>query len=693
MTQTAPLLIELFGEEIPARMQAKAVEDFKTLFEKGLKDLNLKFGSIESYITPRRMCINIQDLDLIQPDVKEEKKGPSIDAPEQAIQGFLKSTGLPLEACEKRTLDKGTFYFARLEKKGQATESLIPSLVQSVMDSFAWPKSMRWKESEKTWVRPLHSGICILSEKTIPFKVSFGGGWEISFSNVTYGHRFMAPQAITVRDFEDYQEKLRNHFVILDHRERRQKIEAEAEKIAKDMGLDITGDDKLLDEVTGLVEWPILLIGKIDERFMKLPTPVLITVMRVHQKYFATWDIKNNRIAPYFLIVSNIAPTDGGNAVIEGNERVLRARFADAEFFYKLDQEKPLEEHARKLNEVIFHAQLGTMQEKTARLVELSGFIAQKLKIDVAKAKRAAALCKADLVTALVGEFPDLQGIMGKHYAQSEGEEIADAIKRHYRPRGAEDDIPHLILSRTIALADKIDTLVGFFGIGIKPTSSKDPYALRRAAIGIIRLVEATFRMGLEEFLAFSISLYGARLHISGKELMESLTQFIIERLKAYWKDQGIRYDIVNAVLSQSQVTALYSLKKRAIALEKFIQTPSGSDLLAAYKRAANILRTEEAKDKRIYRGRVDTALLQRQEEIDLHKMLQKSEEPLEFFMQALRFEDAMNALSDLKPYLDAFFDKLTVNDANPSIRENRLNCLASLRLTFEKVADFSKIE
>lgn len=683
------LLIELFGEEIPARMQRKALQDFSQFFVKEFDDLSLSHGDIKTYITPRRLAIIVTDLDLSQEDRIEERKGPHVDAPQQAIEGFLKSTGFSLEACEKRDMGKGTFYVAKIEKKGKPAAELLPSVVQKVIDSFPWSKSMRWGSSAKTWVRPLHSGMCLLDKETISFDISFGEDEKITFGNTTYGHRFMAGQPLQIHTVGEYAPLLKQHFVIVDQNERRQIILNKAIELAESKGLKLIQDNKLLDEVTGLVEWPVPLMGTVDSEFMNLPPECLITVMKSHQKYFAL-EAKDGALAPYFIIVANLEATDGGEAIIEGNERVLRARFADAAFFYEQDRRKTLQEHSNELGQLIFHAELGSMAAKAYRLDELSQYIAPKLNVDAQKASLAAVLCKADLITEMVREFPELQGIMGYYYASNEAPEVSHAILEHYGPKEGQAFFSNV--SRVVALADKIDTLVGFFSIGIKPTSSKDPYALRRAALGVIRLLEENVPIRLEDLIQESIKAYGTKIEPKS-DLTAELKSFFIDRLKVYWKDQGIRYDTLNAVLPKAENDTIYVLKQRAFALEAFIQGDDGEDLLAAYKRASNIVRIEEEKDQQSYQGSVTPSLFRQDQEKNLIQALEKTKEPLDMLMDNQNFEGAMHQLSKLRSLVDGFFDQVTVNDNDPEVRQNRLRLLSKIKSTLEQVADFSKIE
>ena len=692
MTPKGDLLIELFSEEIPARMQWKAAEDLKTLFKKQFSEVSLTYDRLESFITPRRLSLAVQGLDLSQPSLTSERKGPRIDAPEKAIQGFLSSTGLRLDQCEERVLEKGTFYFATIQTKSQLTESLLPKIVQNVVDTFPWPKSMRWGHSQKSWVRPLQRGICLLDGKTLSFQISFGNGESVDFSNFTQGHRFMAPQSIEVRDFKEYQQALKDNFVILDHGERKAFIAQKAKEMAASKGLTIRSDDPLLEEVTGLVEWPCLLMGSINENFMSLPPELLVTVMKSHQKYFAL-ENSEGKLAPYFLIVANLQASDGGQAIIQGNARVLKARFSDAAFFYDLDQKQSLESHGKKLDTLIFHKDLGSMAEKVQRMSALSSFIGEKMETNVSLCQRAALLCKADLTTEMVGEFPELQGIMGRYYAQWEGSQISQAIQEHYGPRGAHDPVPEGAVSQVVSMADKVDTLVGFFGIGIQPTGSKDPYALRRSALGLIRLVETSFKVQLRGLFERAFDLYGQRLSQSKETLLKNLESFIIDRVKVYWKVQGIPYDTLNAVLSKAVEDPLCLLKKRALALEAFLQKPEGDPLLGAYKRASNMVRIEEEKNQCVYNTPIDETLLREPPEKDLFLALKKGSEAMKHCLLSENFQSAMEELCQLKTSVDTFFDQVTVNDEDHHVRINRLNLLSHMRSTFDQVADFSKIE
>ena len=478
-------LLEIFSEEIPARMQAKAAEDLKTLLVKGLEKAGLTPENPRCFVTPRRLTVVMEGLPLSQPDVKEERKGPKVDAPEKAIEGFLRSTGLTLDQCEQRDTPKGPVWFAVLEKQGRETIEVLPEIIVEALSNLPWPKSMRWGTNPTRWVRPLHGIVALLNGRQVDLEYA-----GVKAGAETVGHRFLAPEPFPVGDFDGYREKLTSAYVMLDPEERRRVIRTEAQRLCEGEGLVLKEDEGLLREVMGLVEWPVVMMGRIDDEFMDVPEEVLTTSMRSHQKYFSV-ETPEGALAPRFVVVSNMIAEDGGQAIIAGNERVLRARLSDAKFFWDQDRKKPLESWAEGLKTRVFHAQLGTEHDKVERIRTLAGEIARLTGADAAQVDRAAVLCKADLPTGMVGEFPELQGLMGRYYALGENEapEVADAIASHYSPLGPNDECPQAMVSVAVALADKIDTLAGFWRIDLKPTGSKDPYALRRAALGVIRLI------------------------------------------------------------------------------------------------------------------------------------------------------------------------------------------------------------
>lgn len=675
----ADLLLELFSEEIPARMQKRASEDLQKLVTDALAKEEVFGEAARAFATPRRLTLAISGLPVRQQDRKEERKGPRVGAPEKAMEGFLKSTGLTLDQCETREDKKGEYYVAVIEKTGRGTDELIAEIVPDVIRNFPWPKSMRWGTGTLRWVRPLHSIVCTLDGEVVSFEVD-----GIKSGDTTYGHRFMGPDAIRVRTFEDYVEKLERQKVMLDPEARAAHILEDAKNLAHAQNLELIDDEALLHEVAGLVEWPTALMGAIDDEFMEIPQEVLTSTMRANQKYLALKDPKTGNFAPRFIVVSNIEPADGGAAVINGNERVLRARFADARFLWEQDKQHTLEDFAEKLDQVVFHAKLGSVADKAERISKLAGELASVTGADKAKAELAGRLSKADLVSGMVYEFPDLQGTMGQYYALADGldADVADAIAQHYQPQGPSDDVPNGAVAQAVALADKLDTLVGFWAIDEKPTGSKDPFALRRAALGIIRMVlEAELRLPL-------LSVFS-----NDKEQNDDLLSFFADRLKIYLRDQGVKYDLVDAVFALPGQDDLLLVKRRVDALGEFLKTDDGANLLAGAKRAANILRIEEKKDKATYSGMPDAALFESDEEKTLAAEINVARDAAAKAVAKEDFAGAMAALAKLRGPVDAFFEKVTVNAEDDKVRENRLKLLAEIRTALHGVADFSKIE
>ncbi len=695
------LLLEFFGEEIPARMQAQACEDLKCLFQEHLTKLSLEVEDLRAYVTPRRLCLIIKGLPVTQEDRFEERKGPRTDAAPQAIEGFLKSTGLTLDRCERRETPKGTFFFATLHQPGQATKTLLPQVIRDIVFDFPWPKSMRWNKGTRTWVRPLHSGICLFEGEVLSFKVSLGeeDTPKVSFSDQTQGHRFLSSGLIRVKSFADYRQKLHEAHVILDQTERREEIRRQVQKLAGEKGLKVHEDPGLLDEVTGLVEWPQAYLGTIDRAFMNLPREVLITSMRIHQRYFALEDAKGN-LAPSFIVVANTIPLDGGEKIVQGNERVLRARLSDAQYFYALDRKKTLEEHGIKLKDIIFHEKLGTYSQKVSRLERLARTFAPYFEIDVKEAEEAARIVKSDLVTEMVGEFPELQGVMGRYYALHEGKSstVAAAISEHYSPKGQNDSIPASSLGQLLALVDRVDTLTGFFAVGIKPTGSKDPFALRRSALGVLRILEGRSRLKSKTLFEAAYDLYedifkAQDRALSKAETLEALEEFLIDRLKVYWRDQGLRHDYISAAFAVGHQDSVAVLKQRVSSLQDFLKGTDGSNLLAAYRRASNIVRIEEQKDKVSFEGQINPSLLQEKSERVLYDSLMETEGKIEAALAHHQFEMAMDILASLRPAVDQYFEDVLVNAEDTKLRLNRLNTLAFIKATLEKVADFKQVE
>ncbi len=691
------LLIEFFSEEIPARMQARAADDLKRLVTDKLAANGLTFATAEAHSTPRRLALVVDGLPERTADVREEKKGPRVGSPEQAVAGFLKSAGLDsLDQCEQRDTGKGVFYFAVTEKKGRETAAVLAEIIPAAMAELPWPKSMRWGTGTVRWVRPLHSIIALFGGRVLDGGYDIGGTQgRVAFGNSTRGHRFLAPDAFTVESFADYKEKLRAAKVVLDREERKAKIKADAEALAAAQGLSLSPDDALLEEVAGLVEWPVVLMGGIDESFMDVPSEVLITSMRTHQKYFAVLDAEG-RMAPRFIVVANTETLDGGKAVVAGNERVLRARLSDAKFFWDQDRKTKLEARVPALEKITFHAKLGTVAEKVTRVQLLAAEIARAIGADSDAASRAALLCKADLVAEVVGEFPEVQGIMGRYYALGQGEsaDVANAIADHYKPLGPSDSCPTAPVSVAVALADKIDTLVGFFAIDEKPTGSKDPYALRRAALGVIRLVlENGLRVKLGEVFAAAHGAYTVSGFAPAGSVGGDLMSFFADRLKVVLREQGVRHDLVDAVFALGGEDDLVRLLARVKALQAFVGSDEGANLAAAYKRASNIVRIEEKKDGATFDQPVDADRLAQDEEKALFTALNEASATATPLLDAEDFTGTMAALAKLRGPVDAFFDKVTVNAEDKDLRANRLRLLTQIRTTLNAVADFSKIE
>jgi glycyl-tRNA synthetase beta chain len=687
------LLLEIFSEEIPARMQAQAARDLERLVVGGLTDRGFLNEGARSYATPRRLALVIEGLPAQQADVTEERKGPRVDAPEPAIQGFLRSTGLNLHQLRKQKDPKGgEFYLAVTERKGRPTPEVLAELVPEVIRSFPWPKSQRWGAGEMTWVRPLHSILCTFDGEVVAFEV---GG--ISSGNRTRGHRFLGNDMFEARRFDDYVEKLKKAHVILNAADRKAQILHEARQLAHAQNLELIADDALADEVAGLVEWPVALIGQFDRGFLDVPQEILISTMRANQKYFALRDPATGKLSNRFVVIANMVTRDGGRNIVAGNERVLRARLSDAKFFWDQDRKTRLEARVAQLKDIVFHAKLGTQFERVARIENLAGEIAPVVGADAAKARRAARLCKADLVSGTVGEFPEVQGVMGRYFALNDGEDaaVADAVADHYKPQGQGDEAPTAPVSVAVALADKLDTLAGFFAIDEKPTGSKDPFALRRAALGVIRIVlDGGFRLPLVQAARMAGGSFPGN-----SAWVPSLVEFFVDRLKVALRDKGVRHDLIDAVFALGGQDDLALVVRRVQALQGFLGTDDGRNLLAGYKRAVNILKIEEGKEKKKdakfagFTGKPDVALLEAAQEVELFKTLAIANDLVAAEVQQERFEEAMRAMSRLRAPVDAFFDKVTVNADNPALRTNRLKLLTEIRAAMHSVADFSRVE
>jgi glycyl-tRNA synthetase beta chain len=692
------LLLELFSEEIPARMQRQAAEDLKRLVTNALVERGLTYEGAAAYATPRRLALQVVGLPGRQPDVREERKGPRVGAPEAAIQGFLKSAGLASidEATIEKDPKKGEFYVAVIERAGAETIAVLAEILPAIVKAFPWPKSMRWGESSMRpdalrWVRPLHSIVATFGPETeTPEIVRFSVD-DIPASDKTFGHRFMAPTPFHVKRFEDYALALERAKVVIDPERRRDIILHDAKDLAFAQGLELIEDAGLLEEVAGLVEWPVTLMGSFDESFLSIPPEVIRATIRVNQKCFVLKK-PDGGLANRFILVSNIEAKDGGATVIAGNQRVIAARLSDAKFFYETDLKTRLDDRLPKLDQIVFHEKLGTQGERIKRIATLARKLAPIVGADPDKAARAAMLCKADLVTEMVGEFPELQGLMGCYYASAQGEDasVAAACEEHYKPQGPGDRIPTNPVSVAVALADKLDTLTGFWAIDEKPTGSKDPYALRRAALGVIRIV-------LENQLRLQL------LTLANENLLE----FFIDRLKVYLRDKGARYDLIDAALGAAAVADpeaaeatltqpqddLLMIKNKVEALEAFLGADDGKNLLAGYKRACNILKAEEKKDGAGAYDKAHAANLRiEQEEHKLAAAIARAKEETGEKLKKEDFTGAMHSLSKLREPVDHFFDKVTVNAENADLRLNRLRLLSELRRTMNGVADFDKV-
>ena len=697
------LLIELFSEEIPARMQLRAREDLKSLITNGLVEAGLTYASAGAFSTPRRLTLSIEGLSQHSTPTREERKGPSASAPAAAIDGFLRATGLTLDQLERRADKKGETLYAVIEKPGRAAPQIIAEVLERTIRSFPWPKSMRWGTGSLRWVRPLHSILCILSDEggTDIVPLTLDG---LQTSNTTAGHRFLAPNRICVTSFDDYAGKLKRAHVVLDSAEREAAILQGAQNLAFAAGMELVADDKLLTEVAGLVEWPVPLMGRIDDAFLALPPEVLQTSMREHQKFFSTRNPKTGRIEG-FVTVANTEPADHGATILAGNQKVLSARLSDAKFFWENDlrvARAGMTEWLDGLNAVTFHNKLGSQSDRIARIAALAREIAPLVGADADLAEQAARLAKADLRSAMVGEFPELQGLMGMYYARAAGlpEAVALAARDHYSPLGPTDSVPTDPVSVAVALADKLDTLTGFWAIDEKPTGSKDPFALRRAALGVIRLIlgngvslhlsdlrtvaEANIP---ETFRTCEIVPEGA-----GPEY-DSLLAFFHDRLKVFLKDQGIRHDVIDACLAMPGNDDLTLLVKRAEALAAFLKTEDGPNLLQGFKRANTILTQAETKDGVEYSFGADLKFADSDAERALFTALDTAEAAITPAMKSEDFATAMEAMAKLRAPIDAFFTAVQVNSENEIIRRNRLNLLHRIRAICSGVADLTKLD
>jgi glycyl-tRNA synthetase beta chain len=717
------LLLELFSEEIPARMQAKAADDLRRMVTDKLVAEGLVYEGAKAFATPRRLALTVHGIPARQPDLKEERKGPRVGGPEPAIQGFLKATGLSsLSEAKIQSDKKGDFYIALIEKPGRPAIDVLADILPVIIRTFPWPKSMRWgersaKAGSLSWVRPLHAITATFgleTEEPDVVKFSIDG---IETGQTTFGHRFMAPKAISVRRFEDYDAKLLAAKVVLDPERRKDTILTDAKQLAFAQGFELVEDQNLLDEVAGLVEWPVVLIGSFDADFLAIPGEVIRATIRNNQKCFVVSDPKTGKLANKFVLTANIEATDGGKAIIAGNERVIRARLSDAKFFYETDLKTKLEDRLPKFDNIVFHEKLGTQGERIKRIERLAAEIgpilwkqrptffqgeflnARDLQTEqdyVRQIRHASRLAKADLLTEVVGEFPEVQGLIGKYYAlaQGAGEWVAAACEEHYKPQGPADRVPTNPVSVAVALADKIDTLVGFWAIDEKPTGSKDPFALRRAALGVIRLIiENSLRLSILAVAKSAISGLPNKITADAAKLPADLLAFFADRLKVQLRDQGARHDLVDAVFSLGGQDDLLMVVRRVEALGKFLDSDDGKNLLAGTKRAGNILSIEEKKDKRSFDGAPNAALYKLGEEKALAKAIDQVKSEAGAAVAKEDFAAAMSAMAKLRPPVYAFFDKVRVNDDDPKVRENRLKLLNEIRAATRAVADFSKIQ
>jgi glycyl-tRNA synthetase beta chain len=705
VTTRPDLLLELFSEEIPARMQARAADDLRKLVTDRLVNAGLVYEGAKAFVTPRRLALAVEGIPVRQPDLKEEKKGPRVGAPEGAILGFLRAAGLASIGEAKVVHDKkGDFYVAVIEKPGRPAIEVIGTIVPEVVKGFPWPKSMRWGDRSLGWIRPLHSIVATFGPETEEPEIVVFSVDGIAAGDETRGHRFLSPQPFKVRRLDDYAAKLEKAKVVLDPERRKEIILTDAKNLAFAQGYELVEDAGLLDEVAGLVEWPVVLMGAFDPAFLSIPPEVIRTTIRNNQKCFVLRDPQSANLVCKFILVANTEAEDGGKAIVAGNERVIRARLADAKFFYETDLKTRLEDRLPKFAKIVFHEKLGTQAERIARIEALAGHIARLIDADIQKTERAARLCKADLLTEVVGEFPELQGLMGKYYAEAQGEDeaVAHACEDHYKPKGPDDLVPADPVSVAVALADKFDSLVGFWAINEKPTGSKDPYALRRAALGTIRLVLSNrLRLPLSGPVREAWSLHarsgGGRITNQWELLISDLLAFLADRLKIQLREQGARHDLVDAVFALEGQDDLLLIVRRVESLGKFLDTEDGKNLLAGYRRATNIIRIEEKKDAREYVGRPDPSLYRQHEERALSGAIDTAKKEAAAAVSREDFEGAMRAMAKLRPPVDVFFDKVTVNVADGAdkqeLRENRLKLLNEIREATRAVADFSRIE
>ncbi len=733
------LLLELFSEEIPARMQARAEADLARMMTDALTEGGLKVGLTKTYSGPRRLVFIAEGVPAQSAATVEERKGPRVGAPGKAVEGFLRAAGLnSLDQCQVVKDPKGDYYLARAEKPGRTAPSIIAQAVPEIVRKFPWPKSMRWGTSRIRWIRPLHSILCLFDNKPVEFEVD-----GIKSGDITYGHRFLSDQKVTqpkslkIGQNSGYTEALLHAKVVVAGENRAKVILDGARNAASESGLTLVEDHGLLAENAGLVEWPVVLSGKFDKSFLDVPEEILMTSMKAHQKCFSLRDTKSGKLANRFILVSNLEAKDGGKAIVAGNERVIRARLSDAKFFWQNDLGRPLERLTELLGQVTFHEKLGTQLERVERIKRLARELAPLVGANPDEAERAAHLAKADLMSETVGEFPELQGVIGRYIALAQGEKpaVADAIAEHYKPQGPSDAVPSNPVSIAVALADKLDMLVGFWAIDEKPTGSKDPFALRRAALGVIRtILRNELRFSLTAILFKALHLVADSVHkevslkfslvVDRKSIVElsgimtalrqeleqdsslagmfayantisnrgNLLEFFSDRLRVHLREEGARFDLIDAVYNQGG-DDLLMIVRRVEALGRFLETEDGASLLALVRRALNILKIEEKKDAKSYDGAPAAKLLKEKEEKALNTAIGAVGEKVAKALSSEDFEGAMAALAKLRAPVDAFFDKVTVNADDPDLRQNRLTLLAQIRALTLQIADFSKIE
>ena len=686
----AEFLLEALSEEIPARMQKRAAEEFAQIFTFELEKVGLSYESANHFVTPRRIVIKVDGLPLQQSPVTEERRGPRVNAQVAALEGFMRSNSVSRDQIEERETKNGRFYFVEIETKGKVTKEVLPAIIETSLKQFSWPKSMRWGSNSFRWVRPLHSILAVFEKEVVHGELDLGHD-KLVFTNTTRGHRCCGAENFSVDNFSDYRDKLKRARVIIDRKERRRLIREEAQKLADSKKLKLREDDALLEEVSGLVEWPNILIGSIEEEFMEIPSEALISAMRSHQKYFSLENLDGS-LAPHFITVSNMPADSNRDATtIAGNEKVLKARLSDARFFWNQDLKLKLDERVPALSKINFFDKLGSLGDKSQRLQKLVPTICAFMSINnVHAAVRAARLAKADLSTMMVNEFPELQGVMGGYYASADGEppEVCCAISGHYAPLGPTDACPSDPLTITISIADKIDTLVGFFAINEKPTGSKDPFALRRAALGVIRtILENKLRIPLKQLISKSLDQYS---HLTDSN---ELLQFINERLKVHLRASGVQPDLIAANFAAGKEDDLYRLILRVKALEELLASDDGVSLLIANRRAANIVSIEARKDKSDFTGIPDPKRFELEVERVLFAVLTELEKQVRDLIMRENFQGAIKALASLRHPLDNYFDNVIVNSENYNLRENRLKTLSMVGKIMNQVADFSLIE